>query len=95
MCGGNQAALWGGNDMKTNVKTGLAVVSLAATLTAGVFIGQALANQPHMEAALADLRMARGELQEAEHNKMGHRAEALRLTNEAIHETEAGMEDAH
>ena len=81
--------------MNTTVKTGLGVAALAATLATGMFIGQALANQPHMEAALADLRMARGELQEAEHNKMGHRAEALRLTNEAIHETEQGMEDAH
>lgn len=81
--------------MKSNVKPGLAVVGLAATLATGMFIGQALANQPHMEAALSALRSARGELMEAEHNKMGHRAEALRLTNEAIRETEAGMEDAH
>ncbi|HEY1632316.1 MAG TPA: hypothetical protein VGF56_13445 [Rhizomicrobium sp.] len=86
---------WEGNDMKTNMKMGLGVAALAATLTSGVFIGQALANQPHMEAALSALRSARGELMEAEHNKMGHRAEAIRLTNEAIHETEAGMEDAH
>jgi len=81
--------------MKTTVKTGLGVAALAATLATGMFIGQALANQPHMEAALASLRSARDELMQAEHNKMGHRAEAIRLTNAAIHETEEGMADAH
>ncbi len=78
-----------------NKKTGMSVAALAATLTAGVFIGQALAAQPHMHAALDDLRSAKTELEAAEHNKMGHRAEALRLTNEAIRETEEGIEDAH
>ena len=67
---------------------------MAATLTAGVFIGQALAAQPHMQAALDDLRAAKGELESAEHNKVGHRAEALRLTNAAIAETITGMDDA-
>ncbi len=81
--------------MNSRIKMGLGVTALAATLTAGVFIGQALANQPHMEAALDDLRAAKGELESAEHNKMGHRAEALRLTNEAIRETEEGIADAH
>ena len=81
--------------MRTNVKTGLGVAALAATLTAGVFIGQALAAQPHMQAALDYLRSAKGELESAEHNKMGHRATALRLTNEAINETQLGMEEAH
>jgi hypothetical protein len=73
------------------MKTGMAVVALAATLTAGVFIGEAWAAQPHMQAALDDLRAARDELLAAEHNKAGHRAEALRLTNAAISETEAGI----
>jgi len=81
--------------MQTKIKTGLGVAALAATLTAGVFIGQALAAQPHMQAALDSLRNARSELEMAEHNKMGHRAEALRLTIQAIHETEQGMADAY
>ncbi|MEI9991931.1 MAG: hypothetical protein WDM86_18070 [Rhizomicrobium sp.] len=81
--------------MNRSVKTGLGVAALAATLTAGVFIGQALAAQPHMHAALDDLRAAKGELEAAEHNKAGHRAEALRLTNEAIRETEEGIADAY
>jgi hypothetical protein len=80
--------------MRTGMKTGMAVAALAATLTAGVYIGQALAAQPHMQAALDDLRAARSELLAAEHNKGGHRAEALRLTNEAISEAEAGVASA-
>ena len=80
--------------MQNRIKTGLVAGALATTLVAGVFIGQALAAQPHMQAALDALRTARGELQEASHNKGGHRVEALRLTNEAIRETEAGMADA-
>jgi hypothetical protein len=77
--------------MHTGIKTGLSAAALAAMLAAGVFIGQALAAQPHMHAALDDLRAARSELEAAEHNKAGHRAEALRLTNLAITETEAGI----
>ena len=80
--------------MQKKIWTGLAVAAMAATLTAGVFIGEALAAQPHMQAALEALHTARAELQEASRNKGGHRVEALRLTNEAIRETEAGMADA-
>ena len=78
--------------MRSGLKTGLAIVTLAATLATGVRIGEALAAQPHMRAALEYLRSARAELQEAARNKRGHRAEALRLTNEAIGETEAGID---
>jgi hypothetical protein len=80
--------------MKKGLKTGLGIAALAATLTAGVFIGEALAAQPHMRAALDYLRNARSELMMAEHNKMGHRAEAIRLVDQAISEVQAGMEDA-
>jgi hypothetical protein len=80
--------------MQTRLKTGLGVLALTATLATGVFIGEALAAQPHMRAALDYLRSARSELMAAEHNKGGHRAEALRLTNAAISETEAGIDYA-
>lgn len=80
--------------MQSRLKFGLTALGLAATLAGGVFIGEALAAQPHMQAALDALKTARSELMEAEHNKGGHRVEALRLTNEAIRETEAGMADA-
>jgi len=80
--------------MQKGMKTTTVVAALAATLAAGVFIGEALAAQPHMQEALDNLRAARSELLQASHNKAGHRAEALRLTNAAIRETEAGMEAA-
>ncbi|MGH6871735.1 MAG: hypothetical protein ACREHE_09525 [Rhizomicrobium sp.] len=80
--------------MQTKLKMAVLAAGLAAAMTAGVFIGQALANQPHMEAALANLQSARSELIQSSHNKGGHRVEALRLTNAAIAEVQAGMADA-
>jgi hypothetical protein len=80
--------------MKTGLKAGLGVAALAATMSCGVFIGVALAAQPHMHAALDDLRSARSELEQAEHNKGGHREEAIRLTDQAINEVKEGMDDA-
>ncbi|HXL99376.1 MAG TPA: hypothetical protein VN932_05545 [Rhizomicrobium sp.] len=80
--------------MRTSVKSGIGAAVLGAAMVTGVFIGQAVANQPHMENALASLIAARDQLAMAEHNKGGHRAEALRLTNAAIDETRAGMADA-
>lgn len=77
--------------MKTIYKGGIAV-AFAATLVSGIFVGQALADQPHMRAALDDLRAARDQLQDSEHNKGGHRVEALRLTNSAIDEVQRGID---
>lgn len=48
-------------------------------------------NQPHMQNALNDLNLAKGELQVAMHNKGGHRVNALNLTKQAIGEVEAGI----
>jgi hypothetical protein len=80
--------------MDTRIKTGVTVSALAVTLAAGVFIGQALAAQPHMRAALDDLRAARSELAVASHNKGGHRVRAIGLVDQAIDEVKEGMEDA-
>ena len=44
-----------------------------------------------MDNALGYLESARSELQVAERNKGGHRAEALRLTNQAIDEVREGI----
>lgn len=81
--------------MKKGLKTGLGTGALAAAMSVGIFVGVAVADQPHMENALSALRTARSELLLAEHNKMGHRAEALRLVNQAITEVQEGMADAH
>jgi hypothetical protein len=58
---------------------------------AGFFIGQAQADQPHMQNALSDLKAAKSELQVAMRNKGGHRANAIGLVNQAIGEVEAGI----
>jgi hypothetical protein len=78
--------------MKMIYKGGIAAAALLAT---GFFAGQALAYQEHMHAALDSLTSARDQLMQAEHNKHGHRAEALRLTNSAIDETRLGIDEAN
>jgi hypothetical protein len=80
--------------MKSISKKGLMAAALAATLGSGIFIGQAIAAQPHMMAALESLRTARAELSEAEHNKGGHRDRAISLIDDAIGEVQAGIRDA-
>jgi hypothetical protein len=67
-------------------------LTLAAGLIAGCVGGYAIAAQPHMSAALADLQSAKAELQAAEHNKGGHRVKALEYVNSAIAETQLGIE---
>ena len=67
--------------MKTPKTTSVILLSVLA-----LGLNSARADQPHMRRALEHLRAARGELESAEHNKGG-----WRLTDRAIHETEAGM----
>jgi len=66
--------------------------ALALVLGTGFFVGAAWARQERMDAALADLQSARSELQEALHDKGGHRVRALHLVNEAIDEVQAGID---
>ena len=47
--------------------------------------------QPHMRAALASLKAAKGHLLEATPDKGGHRAKALENVSAAIKETEEGI----
>lgn len=58
---------------------------------AGFVAGRATADQPHMQAALEHLRLAKGELERADRDKGGHREAALRLTNDAIAHVEKGI----
>jgi len=44
-----------------------------------------------MVAALDHLRLTKAELEKADTDKGGHRAKALRLTSDAIAETERGI----
>jgi len=55
----------------------------------------AVEEQPHMEAALKSLREAREHLQQAEADKGGHRAAAIKATDDAIKHTEMGMKFAN
>ncbi len=80
--------------MKSGLKTGLGIGALAAAMTVGAFIGTAFAYQPHMHAALDALRTARAELVAAEDNKGGHRMSAIHLVDQAISETQAGIDFA-
>ena len=72
----------------------LAGCVLALIFLTGCIAGRVSANQPHMQAALEHLRMAKGELEKADEDKGGHRVKALRLTSDAIFQVEKGMEFA-
>jgi hypothetical protein len=50
--------------------------------------------QPHMNAALTELQAARQELEAAVSDKGGHRVNAIRLVDDAISETQAGIDFA-
>jgi len=67
---------------------------LALIFLTGGIVGRLSADQPHMQAALEHLRMAKGELEKADEDKGGHRVKALRLTSDAIFQVEKGMEFA-
>jgi hypothetical protein len=64
---------------------------LAAFLGGGVLAGCTLHHQGHMNAALASLNEAAAELGQATPDQAGHIAAALKYTQEAIDEVEAGM----
>lgn len=80
--------------MKIDIRTAILSGGFAAVLGTGIFIGQAVAAQPHMQDALDALRTARSELNLATHNKGGHRVRALEYVNSAISEVERGMDAA-
>lgn len=64
----------------------------AASITPALTMDRAQADQPHMEAALDALKIARRELNTASADKGGHRAKAIGLVREAIGEVEKGIE---
>jgi len=76
---------------KTLRNLGLGTLS-AVVAVFGFLGGRAVAEQPHMRAALDHLRIAREQLQVAEHDKGGHRARALRLVTDAMGQVEDGIQ---
>jgi hypothetical protein len=74
--------------------------TLAAIVVALVLLVPRFAfseDQPHMREALRHLQAAAEELQRAEHDKGGHRAKALELTQQAIQHVNEGIryDDTH
>jgi len=67
-------------------------VVVTLMLVTGFVVGRATADQPHMVAALDHLRAARAELQQATHDKGGHRERALKAVDQAIAQVERGIE---
>jgi hypothetical protein len=76
--------------LRTSAILAAAAVALTSLGAIGGFTA-AQADQPHMQAALSELQSARGELIAAAGDKGGHRAAAIRLTDQAIGETKAGI----
>jgi len=75
------------------VKRGVSLpVWLLVLVLAGAAVPRAFSeDQPHMRAALDALQTAKQELQKAEHDKGGHRAQALQLVDQAIQQVKMGM----
>jgi hypothetical protein len=65
--------------------------ALCLALGAGVLIGQATADQPAMQNALANLQQAKANLRNATSDKGGHRVAAIAHVDAAIAEVRAGM----
>jgi hypothetical protein len=66
--------------------------ALATALAAATLVPDVIADpQPKMRVALDSLRDAQRALEQASHDKGGHRAKALQLTKQAIDEVQAGI----
>ena len=74
--------------MTPRLKNGLFVTLI---FLCGWFSSQALAGQPHMQAALAALGTAENQLVKAAPDKGGHRAKALALVRQAKIQVKAGI----
>jgi hypothetical protein len=71
------------------------ITSLALTAALALSLGAAdtiADRQPLMRDALASLEVAETKLENAAHDKGGHRVKALDLTRKAIAEVKAGIE---
>ena len=73
--------------MKRRIRI-MSVMTVAAIMLALTPTSPAAERHPEIHRAIAALRSARGHLQEAAHDLGGHRTDALRATDEAIHQLE-------
>lgn len=67
------------------------LVGIAIGGAGGTLVATAIAQQPNMAAALQSLQAARSQLVAARPNKGGHRDRAISLVDQAINQTELGM----
>ena len=67
------------------------LIGALIVLLSAVAIALAKPDQPYMEAARDSLQKAKTELQIADRDKAGHRVNAVKLTNKAISEVNAGI----
>jgi hypothetical protein len=80
------------------MKTRITRRSVLNTVVPAALVGFAFprranaADQPHMQAALDALRIAKRELEQATTDKGGHRARAIGHVNQAIEQVERGIE---
>jgi hypothetical protein len=78
-----------GGNMKRHFVNSLAAIVVTLVLLVPRFAFSE--DQPHMQEALRHLQAAAEELQKAEHDKGGHRAKALELTQQAIQHVNEGI----
>jgi hypothetical protein len=74
----------------------LLVLTVALTASSNLVVAQSTMpkaeNQPHMSAALDHLQQAEKDLEEASHDKGGHRTKALSLVKQAMSEVQQGIQ---
>ncbi len=69
---------------------------VAAALAVALFVAPGMqASQPHMQSALEHLQAAKAELEQADHDKGGHRDKAIAATDNAIRQVQAGINYAN
>ncbi|MCE0499098.1 MAG: hypothetical protein LV481_14250 [Methylacidiphilales bacterium] len=79
--------------MKFNFAHLLLAFAVGALAASGALIPNVQASwQPHMDAALGDLRSARHQLEIAADDKGGHRVAAIGIIDNAIGEVKAGIQ---
>ncbi len=76
--------------MKKRMKI-MSVMTVAAIMLALTPTSPAAERHPEIHRAIEALRNARAHLQEAAHDFGGHKADAIRATDEAIHQLEICM----
>lgn len=77
------------------MKKNLGKVVLGGSLfLLGMLTSQVMADQPHMQNAKENLRLAREELRMAESNKGGHKERAVELIEEAMDQVQQGIDYA-